>query len=265
MTVDVGGTKTLVAGFDENGKMSHESRFATPSDPNLFINELHAHLQGISSPTIDAVGIGVPGAVDNDGTVIYCSNLQWRNFALRTILSREYTCPIFVKNDAKLGGLGETHALPNLPALSLYITVGTGIGSGITIRGELEPALERSEAGKIILLTESGWRTWESFASGHAIAMRFGHLASEITDPHDWQIIAEALAPGLAVLIPALQPDVVIIGGGIGTHFDHYGAELKKLLSERLSDIVLPSIQKAVHPEEAVIYGAYYYAHQIIR
>ena len=57
-----------------------------------------------------------------------------------------------------------------------------------------------------------------------------------------------------------LQPDVIIIGGSIGTYFERYYPTLKRLLTEHLpAHIDVPEIRQAAHPEEAVVYGCYYY------
>jgi glucokinase len=61
-------------------------------------------------------------------------------------------------------------------------------------------------------------------------------------------------------VIPTLQPDVIIIGGSIGTYYPRYSTDLKALLKERLPDhIPLPRLVQAKHPELAVLYGCYYY------
>ncbi|NCS83274.1 ROK family protein, partial [Candidatus Saccharibacteria bacterium] len=61
--------------------------------------------------------------------------------------------------------------------------------------------------------------------------------------------------------IPVLQPDVIIIGGSIGTYFERYDSDLTAILKDKLPDhIGLPRLVQAQHPEEAVIYGCYYYA-----
>ena len=64
---------------------------------------------------------------------------------------------------------------------------------------------------------------WETFASGKAIVRRFGKLASEIDDPAIWKIISRDLALGIIDMAANIQPDVIIIGGGVGTHFKKYG------------------------------------------
>ncbi len=64
-------------------------------------------------------------------------------------------------------------------------------------------------------------------------------------------------------MLPVVMPDVVIIGGSIGTYFDRYAPYLKKYLEEQLpEEVPLPVIRQAKYPEEAVVYGCYYYGIQ---
>ena len=100
--------------------------------------------------------------------------------------------------------------------------------------------------------------TWESFASGKAIVKRFGKMASEINDPATWQIISRDLVMGIIDIIANIQPDIVIIGGGVGSHFAKFEKFLKAELKKYESPMVpIPPVVAAKHPEEAVIYGCY--------
>lgn len=260
LAVDTGGTKTLVAGFDRLGAPGPEYRFATPKDPEDYIAHLteviHEHYD---IKKIDAVVIAIPGVVKNN-VVVWCQNLPWQDFDIAAALKVLLKCPIWLENDANLAGLAETRALPYQPLQSLYVTISTGIGTGIIINGRISSALSSSEAGHMLVEYDGKVRTWESFASGMAIKRTYGKYARDIHDIKVWKQIADKISRGFLALIPALQPDVIIIGGSIGTYYDRYASTLSRLLSEHLPDhIPLPEIRQAVHPEEAVIYGCYYY------
>ena len=113
----------------------------------------------------------------------------------------------------------------------------------------------------MMLQTPHGLQEWEDFASGRAIKEKYGRLAEDIHDPAEWHAIVQDLTLGFQVLIPLLQPQTIIIGGSVGKFFDRYGHLLSEALRKNLADyIALPSIIQAQHPEEAVIYGCYYYA-----
>jgi predicted NBD/HSP70 family sugar kinase len=115
----------------------------------------------------------------------------------------------------------------------------------------------------MVLEHEGKLLAWEDFASGRALKKKYGKLASQIDDPAIWAEFARNLALGLDVLLAAMQPEVVIIGGGVGTYFAKFGDKLESELKARESKMVrVPTIIKAKRPEEAVIYGCYEYIRQ---
>jgi len=262
VTVDTGGTKTLIASFLEDGTIGEQFKFPTPPDTKEYIIQLTAVLEErFSKETVDAIVIAIPGMV-KDGVAIWCNNLKWKNFdvagALKGILGG---APILVENDANLAGLAETRQLNHVPELSLYVTVSTGIGSGIITNGTINHALRNSEAGRSLVEYDGVVREWETFASGKAIYKIYGKYGSEIHDKRTWHQIADRISRGFLAVIPTLQPDTIIIGGSIGTYFKEYGKDLTAILKEKLPDhIPTPHITQAKHPEQAVIYGCYYYA-----
>lgn len=262
VAVDTGGTKTLVTSFDKRGNIGEIFRFATPGMPDEYLATLteflHDHFAG---KKLDAVVVGAPGIVRNNTLTWAGGNLSWENLDIAGAISHAMDCPVWLENDANLAGLAEARALKSTPETSLYITVSTGIGSGIVIDGKLSEALGDSEVGHMLLEYDGTLAEWEKFASGKAIKNTYGSYARDIHDPRIWRQIADKISRGFLVLIPTLQPDVIIIGGSIGTYFTHYGPYLKNILKDKLSaHITLPEIRQAAHPEEAVIYGCFYYA-----
>jgi predicted NBD/HSP70 family sugar kinase len=263
VAVDTGGTKTLVASFLEDGRIGEQFKFPTPLSTTEYITELRDVLEShFGQETVDALVIGVPGIVRN-GVAVWCNNLKWKNFDVATALQGVLNnAPILVENDANLAGLAETRQLTGKkPDLSLYVTISTGIGSGIITDGVINHALRFSEAGRSLVEYDGAVREWESFASGKAIYAAYGTYAKDITSKRSWHQIADRISRGFLAVIPVLQPDLIIIGGSIGTYFDRYGKDLVGLLEEHLpAHIPAPKIVQAKHPELAVIYGCYYYA-----
>lgn len=262
VAVDTGGTKTLVTLFSRDGVAGKMIKFPTPQKETDYVETMRELLQkNYGGQRIEAIVFGVPSIV-KDNIAVGANNLKWENFdlagALKGVLG---PAPIFIENDANLGGLAETRSRDPMPQRSLYVAIGTGIGTGITNGGKIDPDLSLSEGGQMVLEFEGSFVQWESFASGRAIYKHYNQYAHDITDPKIWNEIAERVGRGLLVAIPMLQPEVVIIGGGIGTHFHHYSRHLKAMVKKNLPwDIPCPSIVDANHPEEAVIYGCYYHA-----
>lgn len=264
IAVDTGGTKTLIAGYDENGKITTQFKFPTPSKRSEYVETLTTHLNALFDPKsikIDAIVIALPGII-RDGVAVWCNNLHWRNFDLGGELKGVLGgAPLFIENDANLAGLAETRLRDPMPLSSLYVTVSTGIGSGVITNGKIDPGLRHSEAGRALIEYDGVVREWETFASGKAIYTIYGKYARDIHSKRIWRNIADRISRGFLAVIPILQPDVIIIGGSIGTYFKEYESDLKGILKEKLPDhIPLPKLVQAKHPEEAVIYGCYYHA-----
>ena len=262
VAVDTGATKTLVASFDKDGILNQQIKFATPKDPSEYIKKLRSSIkQQYGEKTVQAIVVAIPGVIKS-GVVIVCGNLPWHNLDVASKLAGVLgETPIYIENDAKLAGLGETRLLKTIPAQSLYVTISTGIGTGIITDGHIDSALRNSEAGHALIEYDDIVREWEDFASGKAIYKAYGKYARDITSKRTWDQIADRISRGFLAVIPILQPDIIIIGGSIGTFFDRYSSQLKNILKKRLPPIApCPKIVQAKYPELAVIYGCYYYA-----
>lgn len=267
ITIDTGGTKTLIASFNKKGELGAQIKFPTPKDPTEYIATLKKILaDNYTNKPVKAIVLAVPGIV-KDGVAIWCNNLGWNNFNILSELKGVLGgVPILIGNDANLAGLAETRLLKEIPAQSLYVTVSTGIGTGITTGGHINLALQNSEAGHALIEYDGLVQEWENFASGRAIRETYGKYASEIKSKQIWYQIADRISRGFLAVIPILQPDVIIIGGSIGTYFDQYDKQLVNILKEKLpKHIPCPEFVQAKYPELAVIYGCYYYAIDNIR
>ncbi|MDB5165342.1 MAG: hypothetical protein JWM00_232 [Candidatus Saccharibacteria bacterium] len=262
VTVDTGGTKTLVASFREDGLIHSRIKFPTPRDEKLYITQLITTIESLSGEQpVDAIVVALPGIV-KDGIAIWCNNLEWENFDLQTPLLEHFKgVPVLIENDANLGGLGEVRMLKEAPRSALYVTISTGIGTGVVTNGTIDPGLRLSEGGRLLVEFDGVVREWESFAAGSAIYKAYGKYAKDIDSKRTWLQIADRISRGFLALIPVIQPDIIIVGGSMGAHFPKYSAQLLGLLKEKLPPhIPCPEFVNARHPEEAVLYGCYFYA-----
>jgi predicted NBD/HSP70 family sugar kinase len=256
--VDVGATKVLVAQFGAHGRPVGTTRFLTPPKPHDFLKQLYEHLDALDD--IDCIVIGVPGIVDDSGVLLRCSNLPWKHMAVKQLLTQRYNVPVYVENDAKLAALSEITHLSPRPHLGLYLTVSTGIGGGIILDGKLLPAFRNGEPGHIRLHFNGEWQQWQQFASGRALTAHFGKEAHDFTRETEWRDVADRLSRGLMTIIPTLQPEVIVFGGGVGNFFEHFDDLLEDKLKALTPYIDLPKLRKAHHANEAVLYGCYRYA-----
>lgn len=266
VAVDTGGTKTLISSFNAKGEIQSSFRFPTPKDKNVYVTTLVSLLQEqFGNIRVEALIIALPGIVKN-GVAIWCDNLGWKDFdALEAFGNVLTDTPVYIENDANLAGLAEARVLDPIPTSVLYVTISTGIGTGIITNGKIDPGLRLSEGGHAMVEFEGKLRIWEDFASGKAIREVYDSYARDITSSKIWREIADRISRGFLVLIPIIQPDIIIIGGSMGAYFSKYNTQLESMLREKLPPhISCPRFIEAFHPEEAVVYGGYYYAIDIL-
>ena len=256
--VDIGGTKTLLAVFDKDGMIIRSVKLPTPNNYKNFKSLLTNHFQKTFGEKIFVTAVAVPGVIDRGkGVGIAFGNLPWENVTIRDDISHIFKCPVVVENDAKLAGLSEAALLKDYRKV-LYVTLSTGIGGGFIVNGKIDPNLEDIEVGQMLLEHEGKLLRWEDFASGRAIFEQFGKAMSDITDKETLLIIAHNVAVGLIDLIATLTPDIIVIGGGVGAHFEKIQAAVEEDLKIYENDLLrVPPIIKAKRPEDAVIYGCF--------
>lgn len=262
--IDIGGTKTIVASVDDAGKVVNKERFPTPKVYSQLISKIEATLEKFDVDDTTIV-VGAPGRINReDGSVIAFGNLPWTNVPLARDLSAATGKNVHVDNDANLAGLGEYFELESPPHQMLYITISTGIGTGIITDGAIDPDHADSEGGELLINWDGQLVIWESIVSGSAIVKEFHKKASELNDKEAWQDISHRLSIGILGLLSVLEPELIIIGGGVGTHFDKF----EKLLGQELAKhkpalIDVPPIAMAKNPENAVIMGCLELSRQI--
>lgn len=259
LAVDIGGTKTLVATFTNSGKLSEQVKFKTPKKYPDFIEQLEEIIGGLSDDKFNAAGIAMPGRIDREkGIGIRFGNLPWKNVKLKDDVKRFLKCPIVIDNDANLAGLSEARNVIDDYKHVLYVTISTGIGTGIIIDGNIDPDFAESEPGHMMIQFNDHTEMFEDVAAGSAIVKRYGKMASEINDKKTWREICHLWALGFNSMIATIDPEIIIIGGGVGTHFKKYGAILKEELRKLSTPLTpVPAIIQAKNPETAVIYGCY--------
>ncbi len=144
--VDIGGTTVKIGLFSIEGELLDKWEITTRKDDGgAYIlqditDSVNAKLteKGISKEDVKGVGMGVPGPVKEDGTVVKCVNLGWGVFNAADELSELVGLPVKVGNDANMAALGEYwqgggKSYQNI----VMITLGTGVGGGIIINGKM--------------------------------------------------------------------------------------------------------------------------------
>lgn len=260
LCIDIGGTKTLIAQMTDHGRILKSSRFATAFDQNRFLAILLQEIrEKFDYKRARAISVAIPGPVKND-QVLWLGNLPWENFDLVSELKNLFNVPVFMENDANLGGLAEAH---HLKGLTVYLTLSTGIGGGVIQDGELEESRRIYEPGHEKYDWQGHLLEWEDIASAKAIVDHFGKLTTEITDKKDWQEIALRISTGLHSVIASIRPDRIILGGPLGFKLKKYQRYLIRELSPSLSPgVAMPKFTPAKLGNESVVYGCHIYAKQ---
>ena len=249
--LDLGGTNLRVAGVSAGGEVValHREQTAAREGPGPVIERIVAAIGRVSDGVTSAGGsvrgvvLGAPGIISSrKGTVVASPNLPgWRDVPLRDRVAAATGLPVLLENDANAAAYGEYWRGAGQGCDSLVLlTLGTGVGGGLVLRGELWRGAD-GMAGEIGHLTvEPGGRTCrcgnagclETYASATAVVENYRELsgieegvsAEEVGrrahegDANARQAYREAgrsLGIAFAGLVNLLNPERIVIGGGV--------------------------------------------------
>jgi len=229
--LDIGGTKTSarIAGCTIAGPQTMTVPTAVGSPTSVLygtIDVIESLLADASHSTLGAIGIGVPGQIDQTlGTIRLARNLGigTEAFALGPALSNHFNVPVAIENDVRATALGlYARAEDPKPSTLTYLAIGTGISVGTVIGGRLFRG-SRGIAGEIgqIILGEraSGLNTIEIEIANPdlvAHAAELGLERSAYLRTHAPDIMFR-LAATVNTVFMAYDPDALVVGGGVGT------------------------------------------------
>lgn len=215
--VDVGGTKILGLLVDADGTVLAERRLPTPAhDAHAVEDAVVAVVDELrrDAGPVSALGVGAAGLVDGaQGVVLHSAHLPWRDEPLRDRLAERTGLPVTLDNDATTAAWAEQRYGAGEGAADLvFVALGTGIGGAIVSGGRLVRGRHglAGEFGHVQVVPDGrpcpcGLRgCWERYCSGSALAL------STLEEVGHW------LAVGLAGLIATFDPEVVVLGGGLG-------------------------------------------------
>lgn len=261
--IDIGGTKTLLGVFDKKGVVIETLKFPTPKDYKEFLEVLKTSVHSLKNKDFKTAVAAVPGRLEREqGTFTRGGNLQWRDVSIRKDLCNAVgITTLQVENDAKLAGLSEAQVYPD--SFVLYITISTGIGTSVVDHGRLDHTMLDSEGGFILISSGKEMLPWEKVGSGKAIKEKYGKLARDIDDQKIWDEITNTMALGIVDLCAVVEPEIIIIGGGVGSSFAKFGNLLTTKVAKLKPEIVrMPKIVGAKDAEMASLRGCYVYAQQ---
>jgi len=228
--IEAGGTKFVCAvGSSPDELDSIEIPTTTPADT---IRETVNFFR--SRMPLDAVGIGSFGPIDPDpqsptfGYVTSTPKPAWKNFNLAGSIRDALRVPVAFDTDVNAAALGEFRwgAAKGLHTF-LYVTVGTGVGGGAMVNGQLLHGKSHPEMGHIRIPRDPAHDPFpgncpyhgdclEGLIAAPALEARYGQPPHLLPDDHPaWDLVSDYLALGLTNWICTLSPQEVILGGGI--------------------------------------------------
>src|SRR5436309_2342744 len=104
LAIDIGGTKTLIATLDDNGKILEKVKIPTPKQYGDFISQVQKVFEDLSPKNLIATGVGVPATIIDreNGVAIAFGNLSWENIPLQNDIGHITKTPVVIENDAKM-------------------------------------------------------------------------------------------------------------------------------------------------------------------
>ncbi|RCR66842.1 ROK family protein [Larkinella punicea] len=290
--IEIGGTKLqLVAG--EATTLRHHFRFTVDKSRGAagILAHIDDTLQQLSEP-IQTIGVGFGGPVDTQtGRIATSHQIEgWAGFGLGEWLRQRTSAQrIRVENDANVAALGEAlHGAGRAFRQVFYVTLGSGVGGGLVIDGQIYHGMPPGETEIGHLRLDKTGTTLESVCSGWAVdreirealtnlppdsilkqvvgsaqtgEARFLREAFDRGDPTAQQIfgrLADDLALGLSHVVHLLHPDVIVLGGGLSLTGEPLRAGVEKRLPAYLMGAFQPgpAVRLAELGENTVPIGA---------
>lgn len=278
--IDLGGTNIAAGVVDENmnivTKMSVPT--AMPRSAESIIDDMAATAKkaieaaGITMDEIKWVGIGCPGTANSDeGIIEYANNLNFKDLPLADMMEKRLGKKIYIENDANAAAYGEYKAGAAKGSKSaVIITLGTGVGGGVIINGQMLRGFNFAGAELGHTVIEYNGRPctcgrrgcFEAYASATGLANMTKESMNKFKDSKMWDVAEGSLdnvngktafdamrlgdkagsevvatyisylAVGLTNVINIFQPEILCLGGGICKEGDNLIKPLEKIIND---------------------------------
>jgi predicted NBD/HSP70 family sugar kinase len=275
--IDLGGTKIEALALDANGREVLRKRVATPrGDYAATLSTIQRLVDEIGDGT---VGVGIPGALSLKSGLVKNANSTWLNGKpLKQDLERALGREVRIENDANCFALSEAVDGAGKGAEVVFgVILGTGVGGGIVVRGQVVKGINAiaGEWGHNPLPLPTGEDLplpacycgragcIETYLSGPGLSRDYEkttgrRLAPEQAVLHEETVrrYMERLARALAGIINVLDPDVIVLGGGMSNVSRLY-TEVPRLWTRHVfSDHVATRLAPPVHGDSSGVRGA---------
>lgn len=288
--MDIGGTSTEIAIMDLDGACILHRKIDTQDGLqkdfiHLLVDEVNSMLEAknISHAKVLAMAIGAPGITDSDqGIVMEAPSLGWLDYPLKKKMAKHFPFPIYIENDVNMAVLGECwKGAAKDKSHVVLITIGTGVGCGIVINGELFRGgqFAAGEIGYMITNKDQASQGFESVFEG------YGFLENQVGGPSivkqykrgmqgtkfsaekifekaiegealAMEIINEALdhlAVSLINVAALLNPECIVLGGGISKSGYWFLPKLQEKIEQYLPEQSRTEVMLTKLPQASLI------------
>ncbi|MEV4897129.1 ROK family protein [Nonomuraea sp. NPDC055795] len=269
--IDIGRHTTRAELADLNGEvLTSASVAASVADPPgalmadaLGVVDRLLAEQGRARPDVWAIGVAVPAVVYQD--VITKGAEGWGGFSVRAALEPHFACPIAVDNDSNLAAFAEAWKGSATEASSMiYVHSGNRTGAGLVLNGTVFRGANGA-AGEIGALPQLGWEHAQEhlhevrLADGRRINREEVFAAAAEGDQDAVRAVdrfSAVIAIGIAALVLAVDPEVVVVGGGNARAGDTFLEPLRRHVDELCTVRPAPPIVPSTLKENGSITGA---------
>lgn len=265
--IDLGGTNIAVGLVTDEGTIICKDSVPTLKERHYTdivkdmarISKELVSEQGYVMSDIKAVGVGSPGTIDNaNGRIVYSNNIRMDNVPMVTELQKYIALPVNIENDANAAAYGEYIATGGMSSSFILMTLGTGVGGGIIINGEIYRGFNSAgaEIGHSTIILDGKKCTCgkrgclEAYASATALIEQTKAMMEKYPESimHEWmkkegkingrtafecsklgdEVAIEVkntyiryVAEGVSNIVNIFQPEIFVIGGGISKEGDN--------------------------------------------
>ena len=288
--IDLGGTKTEAILIDSDGKEIFRKRIKTIKNYQGTLDGIISLVAEIENKfqTVDQIGIGMPGAVSIDSALVKNANSIWlNNKPLKKDLENVLNKQINLENDANCFALSEAVDGAGKDFNVVFgVIIGTGVGGGIIVNKKIIQGRNKigGEWGHIPLPNQTDNEKkysnkcycglkgcLETYLSGPGFSGIFNSKHNENFD--SYQIVegfnkkdnrciesiqnyVDHLARGLSNIVNTLDPDIIILGGGMSNIDYIYDNINKQLMKYVFSDTLHTKVVKNIHGDSGGVRGA---------
>ena len=242
LAIDLGGTNVRI-GLIDNGKVVRKIVEPCPSDLpcDEGVQYIISLIETIILPSVRGIGIGVPSVVDAKKGIVYnVANIpSWVEVPLKDILEEKFRIPAYVNNDCNCFALGEKLFGEGIPFNDLVgITIGTGVGGGIIVNGQLYNGNNTGagEIGSLPYLAHDFEHYCSSgfFTRYHHLSAKEAHEQAKAGDVRAldiWNAFGVHFGNLVKAILFAYDPEAIILGGGITSAFPFFEKKMYETIA----------------------------------